>query len=134
MNHWLLAADPKSYGFGELERDRTAVWDGVKGSMAQRHLRGAASGDAALVYHTAPDKAVIGTARIVSAPYPDPGDPEGKLVVVKVEPARRFARPIALGELKANPRLAGMLFLKIQRIAVSPLTKGEFDEIVRMAS
>ena len=132
MNHWLLLADPETYGFSDLARDKETVWDGIGGSLAQKHLRGIKQGDLALVYHTAPDKAVVGTAQIASNPYPDPKDKEGRLVVVEVQPAARLKNPVSLAALRQNKKLAGMAFLKIQRIAVSPLRKEEFDEILKM--
>ena len=134
MKYWLLVADASTYGFDELERDGTAVWDGIRGSLAQKHLREMRRGDQAVIYHTAPAKAAVGTARVTSDAYPDPKDREAKLVVADLEPARRFDHAVALAALRENEKLAGMTFLKIQRIAVSPLEKKEYDEIVRMGS
>ena len=134
MSNWLLLADPKSYGFGQLESDGKTVWDGVAGSLAQKHLRSVKRGDRALIYHTAPDKSVIGSARIISDPYPDPKDQDAKLVVIDVEAETRLGNPVTLASLRENHKLAGMTFLKIQRIAVSPVSDAEFREILRMGS
>jgi len=133
MNFWLLLADPKSYGIGELIDDGKTVWDGVTGSMAQKHMRSFKKGDKALIYHTAPDKAVMGTASVITDPYPDPADEEGKRVVVGVQAGARFKNAVPLSSMKENKKLAGMLFLKIQRIAVSPMSRAEYDEIALMA-
>lgn len=133
MNYWLLLADPAAYGFAKLERDRETVWDGVSGAQAQRHIRSMKKGDRALVYDTAPHKSVMGTAEIQSDPYPDPADPEGKRMVVALKAGQPLKRPVPLSELRGNPALAGMTFLKIQRIAVSPVSSMEFEEIRRMA-
>lgn len=132
MNRWLLVADPSSYGFEDLLRDGAAVWDGVTGALAQKHLRCFKKGDRALIYHTAPDRAIVGTALVACDPYVDPEDSSGKRVVVDVEPEGRLRSPVGLARLKENPKLAGMAFLRIQRIAVSPVTKLEFDLIRRM--
>ena len=130
MNYWLLLADPKVYGFDQLVKDKKTTWDGISGSLAQKHMRSFKKGDLVLIYHTAPDKAVVGSAKITSGPSPDPKDPGAKLVVVDVQPLKRFKLPVPLGALRENKKLAGMSFLKIQRIAVSPLTEAEFDEIL----
>jgi predicted RNA-binding protein with PUA-like domain len=132
VNHWLLLADPKSYGFEDLVKDKKTVWDGISGSLAQKHMRSFKAGDKVLIYHTAPDKAVVGTARIVSDPYPDPKDHEQKMVVVDVERGAGFKQPVPLASMRENHKLSAMTFLKIQRIAVSPISKAEWDEIVRM--
>lgn len=130
MAYWLLLADPKSYAFADLMHDKTTVWDGIAGSIAQKRLHSFKPGDEVLVYHTSPDKAVVGRARVVSEPYPDPADASGKRVVVDLQAVAPLERPVALGALRENPKLAGMEFLKIQRIAVSPLSKAEFEEIL----
>src|SRR6266511_2278779 len=81
-----------------------------------------------------PDKSVIGTASVLSDPYPDPKDSEGKLVVVELQAVDRLKKRVPLQALRENKKLSGMTFLKIQRIAVSPVSKAEFDEIVRMGN
>ncbi len=134
MSYWLLLADPSAYGFDKLANDKRTVWDGISGSLAQKRLRTFAKGDRALIYHTAPDKAVVGCAQVVSDPYPDPKDGSGKLVVVDVEADARLAHPVSLEDLRRNKVLANMSFLKIQRIAVAPLVEPEFNEILRMGS
>ena len=128
----MLLADPKSYGFDQLLKDRRTVWDGISGSLAQKRLRTFKKGDRALVHHTAPDKAVIGSAKVVTDPYPDPKDETGKLVVVGVAAGARVKNPVSLDALKGSRKLANMAFLKIQRIAVAPLQEEEFDEILKM--
>lgn len=132
MNYWLLLADPKSYSFHDLMNDKKTVWDGIAGSLAQKHLRSCKRDDIALIYHTALDKAVVGAARITSDPYQDPKDPEKKLVVVELQPLNRLEQPVPLSALRENKKLSGLAFLKIQRIAVSPMTKSDYDEIVQM--
>jgi predicted RNA-binding protein with PUA-like domain len=134
MNYWLVLADPKSYSFNNLLHDRTTRWDGIAGSMAQKHLRSFSRGDEVLVYHTAPDKAVVGTAAVISDPYPDPADESGKRVVVDLQAASSLKTPVTLDQLRRTQSLSGMTFLKIQRIAVSPLTRAEYDDIVKLGS
>jgi predicted RNA-binding protein with PUA-like domain len=130
--YWLLLADPESYGFDDLLRDGSTVWDGIAGANAQANLRKFKEGDQALVYHTSPQKAVVGKARVTSAAFPDPSDAGGKRVTVNLEAAGALKTPVALTALRENPKLSGMVFLKIQRIAVSPLTRDEFNEIIKM--
>ena len=132
MSYWLLLADPKAYGFDQLQTDGRTVWDGISGSLAQKRLRTFKNGDSVLIYHTAPDKAVIGTAKVITDPYPNPKDETGRQVVVTVEAQERLKNKVSLEALKGNGKLANMAFLKIQRIAVAPLEKAEFDEILQM--
>src|SRR5688572_18305550 len=113
---WVLLADPDAFGWTELVRDGKAVWDGIKNARAQSNLKQMQAGDLALIYHTAPDKAIMGTARVIKAAYPDPSAPER--VAIDIEPTKPFARPLSLTELKADSTLSGMSFVKMPRVAV----------------
>ena len=38
-NYWLLKTELSTCAFADLERDGSAVWDGVSNAMALKHLR-----------------------------------------------------------------------------------------------
>src|ERR671915_1029321 len=97
--HWVLKTEPSEYGFADLARDRRTRWEGVSNPVALKHLRSMLEGDDVLIYHTGNEKALVGLARIASAPYPDPSDP--RLVVVDVEPVRPLPRVVTLAQIKA---------------------------------
>ena len=125
---WVLLADPEAFGWTELIRDGRAVWDGIRNARAQRNLSTFRVGDVALLYHTAPDKAIMGTVRVSTEPYPDPNNPQ--LVVVDVEPVTTFKRPVPLSELRADPVLAEMSFVKMPRVAVQPVTAAQWQRVL----
>ncbi len=128
MRHWAFLADPESYGWADLVRDGRTVWDGVKNAAAQNHLREAHPGDEALIYETAPSKALLGIARVVSQPYPDPSAAER--VVVDVAPVVALARPLPIAELREDAVLAGMKFVRMPRVAVQPVTDAEWARVL----
>ncbi len=131
MTRWAFLADPEAYGWEDLIREGRAVWDGVKNAIAQRNLRTCRPGDEALIYETAPAKALRGVARVVSDPYPDPSAPER--VVVDVEPAAPLARPLPIAELRADPVLAGMKFVRMPRVAVQPVSDDEWERVLEVS-
>ncbi len=128
---WVFLADPKSYGWAELVREKRAVWDGIAGSAAQRNLRKVEEGDAVLLYHTAPDKALVGTATVARGPYPDPTAPDR--AVVDLVPEAALPRPLPLAELKADPELAQMSFVRMPRVAVQPVTDEQWKRVLAAA-
>lgn len=130
MSHWAFLADPESYGWSELERDGRTVWDGVANATAQRHLRSCRPGDEVLIYHTAPDKAIIGIGRVDTEPRPDPSDP--KRVVVDVTPVRTLPRPLPMAELRADAILGEMGFVKMPRVAVQPVTDAQWQRVLAL--
>jgi predicted RNA-binding protein with PUA-like domain len=120
MKYWAFLADPEDFGWNEMEKDGSAVWDGVRNAVAQRNLRTCEKGDRIAIYHTSPDKALIGIAKVTGEARPDPKAAER--VVVDVEPVKKLKRPLPLAELKADDVLAGMSFVKMPRVAVQPIT------------
>ena len=132
--YWLFLSDPESYHYDELFKKKRDVWDGVFGSMAQRHIAEIKKGDRILGYHTAPEKSVYCELRAASGPYQNPELKE-KNLVLEVAVVRKLKRPVPLAELKSNPKLKGMRLFKFFRpIAVSPLTAAEYKEILRLGS
>ncbi len=129
---WAFLADPEDFGWNELAQAGRAVWDGIKNARAQQYLRTATVGDKALIYHTAPDKAIIGIAKVTSEPRPDPKAPER--VVVDVQPVKKLKRPLPLAELKADRILAGLSFVRMPRVAVQPVTKEQWQRVLELAA
>ncbi|MCA9539305.1 MAG: EVE domain-containing protein, partial [Myxococcales bacterium] len=135
--HWLFKSEPDVYGFAHLlaEPDRTTLWDGVRNYQARNLLRDEVQvGDLVLFYHSQSDPPhVAGVCEVVRAGYPDPTqfDPASKYhdekatpaaprwFVVDVRAVAPLMRPVALAELKADPRLEGLLVIrKGQRLSV----------------
>jgi predicted RNA-binding protein with PUA-like domain len=128
---WVFLADPTDYGWSELAAAGSAVWDGIRNARAQANLKKCRKGDAVLIYHTAPDKALVGIARITGEARPDPKKPE--LMVVDVEPGKPLARPIPLAELKQEPVLGAMSFVKMPRVAVWPVTEEQWARVLEVS-
>ena len=129
--HWVLLADPEDYGWNELERDGKVTWDGVKNAVAQRHMKTCAVGDTALLYHTAPDKAVMGIVRVTKAASPDPKNAER--VVIEVQPVQPLAQPLSLADMKADETLSEMSFVRMPRVAVQPVTPAQWKQVLALS-
>jgi len=130
---WLFKTEPSTYSWADLERDRRTVWDGVKNALALKHLAAVATGDEVLVYHTGDEKAAVGIAKVVRGAYPDPKQKDARLVVVDLQPVKALARPVALGEMRANPKLAGFDLLRLPRLSVMPVSAEQWAVIMEMA-
>jgi predicted RNA-binding protein with PUA-like domain len=57
-------------------------------------------GDEVLIYHSQGEAALVGMARVISEPRPDPK--QEKSWVVDMEFVRRFPQPISLREIKES--------------------------------
>ena len=100
MAYFLAKTDSETYSLDQLEKDKTTVWDGVRNAQAIRIIQAMRPDDDLLIYHSQGETAIVGLARIISEPRPDPND--GKSWVVDVAFVRRFAQPITLQEIKAT--------------------------------
>lgn len=131
--YWILKTEPSAYSFEQLEREGTAVWDGVSNPVALKHLREMQPGDEALIYHTGDEKAVIGLARVSSAAYPDPKAKDPKLVVVQLKSGKRLKRPVTLAEVRAEPAFRDLALVRMPRLSVVPATAAQWKKLLAMA-
>jgi predicted RNA-binding protein with PUA-like domain len=131
-NYWIVKTEPSTYSYDDLERQKTAVWDGVKNNLALKHLRAMKPGDQVLVYHTGDEKAVVGAAEVVSQPYPDPKQKDPKLTVVDLRAEGRLPRPVPLAEIKKDRAFADLGLVRIGRLSVMPASGDQFTRLLKL--
>jgi predicted RNA-binding protein with PUA-like domain len=132
-NYWLVKTEPSSYSYDDLEREQTAVWDGVKNPVAIRNLKSMHPGDQVLVYHTGDQKAVVGWATVVSAPYADPKTGDPKLFVIDLKAHRRLPRPVTLAQIKADKTFVDLPIVRQGRLSVSPVTAPQWKRLMHLS-
>ncbi|WP_237068552.1 EVE domain-containing protein [Microbulbifer guangxiensis] len=152
MNHWLFKSEPDEYSIDDLasEPGQTGHWDGIRNYQARNFLRDkVAVGDGVLFYHSACKvPAVVGTAEVVKAAYPDPAqfDPDSpyfdpkasagapRWFCVDLHWRSTFAHPVPLAQIKADPRLQEMVLVKQGRLSIQPVTAEEWQIISERGS
>jgi predicted RNA-binding protein with PUA-like domain len=130
---WLVKQEPSAYSWTDFVRDGKASWTGVRNFTARNNLRAMRKGDAAFFYHSVTEKAVVGIAKVMREAYADPTAKEGDWSAVDLAPDTALPKPVTLEEIKGNARLKDMALLRLSRLSVQPVTKAQFDEIVRMS-
>ncbi|HXQ30278.1 MAG TPA: EVE domain-containing protein [Gemmatimonadales bacterium] len=133
MNYWILKTEPSAYSFDQLEREKTAVWDGVKNNLALKNLRRMEPGDQVLIYHTGDERALVGRASVVSAAYADPRKKDPKLVVVDLAVGKRLPKPVPLAAIKADPKLGDLALVRMGRLSVVPASAVQWERLLAMA-
>ncbi len=133
MGYWLLKTEPTVFSYDTLVRDGRSVWDGVTNALALQHLRAMKKGDQAFIYHTGKEKALVGTARLLSAPYPDPSASDPRLVVVDIGPGDRLSRPVPLSEIRADKRFADLGLVRLPRLSVMPVSAAHWAALTGLA-
>ena len=149
MAYWLMKSEPDAYSIDDLERDGTEPWDGIRNYQARNMMRDDMKiGDEILFYHSScKEPAVVGIAKVASAPYPDPTqfDPRAKYydeksteedprwILVDVAFVRKTAKPITLKELKSHPALAEFrLNQRGNRLSIFPVDKKHWDIVLSL--
>jgi len=151
--YWLMKSEPGSFSWTDLEREprQTTCWDGVRNYQARNFLRDDIQvGDGVLFYHSSADPtAVVGTAEVVRAGYPDPSqfdrrskyhdpksskdDPRWYAVDIRAEKA--LARPVTLETMRATPALKKMhLLQRGNRLSVLPVTAAEWRTVTKLGT
>jgi predicted RNA-binding protein with PUA-like domain len=145
---WLMKSEPEVYSIDDLERDGRTAWTGVRNYQARNFMRDRMRvGDTVLFYHSnAEPSGVAGVGRVASAPYADPTqfDPRHEAhepratrekpvwMLVEVAFEEKFTRLVSLAELRAEPRLAGLLVLQRgSRLSIQPVSPGHAAWIIR---
>lgn len=131
--HWILKTEPSDYSFADLERDRRTRWSGVSNPVALRHLGSMAAGDPVMIYHTGDEKRIVGLARVLGAPYPDPDAGDQRLTVVDVAVDRALPAPVPLAAIKADPAFADLALVRQGRLSVVPVPDPLWKRLLSMA-
>ena len=132
MANWILKTEPSTYSFDDLVRAGRATWDGVTNPVALKNIKAMKTGDAVLIYHTGDEKAVIGHAEVVSAPYSDPRD--AKLTVVDLKPGKRLPRPVTLAQIRAETALKDLALVRMPRLSVVPADATQWKALLALAT
>jgi len=147
--YWLMKSEPGEYSIHDLKESDDGIdyWDGVRNYQARNFMRDDMNaGDGVLFYHSGKKPAVVGTAKVVKKGYPDhtawdprsqhfdkrstPENPVWYMVDIQFE--SEFPEPLPLKELRRIPGLEDMMLLrKGMRLSIQPVTRKEFEIIVK---
>jgi predicted RNA-binding protein with PUA-like domain len=122
---YLLKTEPSAYSFGNLEHDKTTIWDGVTNPVALKNMRGMKPGDGLIIYHTGEEKSAVGTATVVSVDVSDAKNPQ-----VNIKVGKAILKPRTLAEIKASKTFAGSPLVRQGRLSVVPLTAAQWKYLV----
>lgn len=133
-HYWIFGADPHHYHWDTLFVKGKEMWYGAGSRVdANRALKQVRRGDRVLCYHSAPERSVYAIAEVTRDPYADPHNGDRKKLVADLRAFERLPRQVTLAEMRENPALKKVKFLKNVRLIVSPLVEAEYQEILRMA-
>lgn len=131
-HYWLVKSEPSAYSFEQLVKDGRTTWDGVRNFQARNNLKTMHVGDEVLYYHSNEGLAVVGVAKVTRESFPDPKDAEW--VAVELAPVKALKTPVTLVAIKQDGVTKEMVFAKQGRLSVSPVTKAQFDRVLKLGA
>jgi len=148
---WLIKSEPDVFSIDDLAKakNKTTYWDGVRNYQARNFIRDEMKlGDKIIFYHSnSVPPCAAGICEVVKEAYPDftafdPEDPHfdpkskkdnPAWMMVDVKFVKKFSTLVSIDEMRGNPKLKDMKLLQRgNRLSVMPVTKDEFEEIVKM--
>lgn len=131
MKFWMVKQEPEKYSFDDFLKEGKTDWTGVRNYQARNNLREMKRGDRVLFYHSVSEKAVVGLAEVSRENFPDPTDE--KWIAVEIKPVEKFEKPVTLEQIKAEKSLENIALLKQSRLSALPLTREEFETILKLS-
>jgi predicted RNA-binding protein with PUA-like domain len=146
--YWLMKCEPSAYSIDDLARDRKTSWEGVRNYQARNFIRDMKVGDGVLFYASnASPSGVTGLAQIVREAYPDSfawkkgheyfdeasSREAPTWYSVDIGFVEAFPTIVSLETLKSAKGLEEMVVTKKgSRLSIQPVTKAEYDIVVRL--
>lgn len=146
---WLIKSEPDVFSITDLENVKQEPWSGVRNYQARNFMwKDMRPGDHALFYHSnAKPPGIVGVARVVGEPYPDPTqfdpasetfDPKSSMEkprwwLVDFQHVATFNEMITLEALKNDPLLSGMIVCQRgTRLSITPVESAHFQRVCEL--
>ena len=131
--NWLLKTEPNEYSYTDLEKEKTAVWDGVKNALALKNMRTMLPEEEVFIYHTGKERRIVGVAQVASIAYPDPKLTDVKRLVIDIRAVRKLPH-ITLAQIKQDEKFAGFELIRLPRLSIVPVLPQHWQHLLEMAS
>ena len=134
MNHWLFKTEPETFSW-EMQKQRGAKgepWTGVRNFAAAKNMKAMKKGDLGFIYHTGDEKQIVGIVEVIAEYKPDPTDETRRFGLVDVKAVKDVPKPVTLADVKADPKLKGMVLAREPRLSVQPVTEEEWKHICKL--
>ena len=119
MNYFLAKTEAAVYSIEDLAREGRTAWTGVRNPQAVRALNQMQPGDMVFIYHSTGESALVGVAKVVSGPRPDPDD--AKSAIVDFEFWARLSEPVTLHTVKQSGLFADFALVRQSRLSTMPV-------------
>lgn len=135
MQYWLFKSEPECWSWQDQLNSpkKVSPWDGVRNYQARNNMMKMKKGDLGFFYHSGKERQIVGVVEVIKEHYPDHSAGEDdRWEMVDLKAIKNFIHPISLRDIKEHPALEQMALVKQGRLSVSPVSKREFETILKM--
>jgi predicted RNA-binding protein with PUA-like domain len=134
MAYWLFKSEPSTWSWDDQKKKgaKGEPWTGVRNHQANNNMKAMKKGDLGFFYHSVDEKRIVGIVRVIGEHRPDPTDETKKFGLVDIEAVTDMPKPVSLADVKAEPKLAEMMLLKMSRLSVQPVREAEWKLVCKM--
>ncbi len=134
MNFWLFKSEPNTWSWDDQVK-KGAVgehWDGVRNYQASNNMKKMKVGDLGFFYHSVKERRIIGIVKVIKEYYPDHTDKKNIFGMVDLVAVKKLNEFVTLDQIKNTKELLNMPLVKQSRLSVSPISKAEWEIILKL--
>ena len=134
MNFWLFKSEPNTWSWDDQVKKGEVGehWDGVRNYQASNNMKKMKIGDLGFFYHSVKERRIIGIVKVIKEYYPDHTDKTKIFGMVDLVAVKKFNEFVTLDQIKNTKELLNMPLVKQSRLSVSPVSKAEWELILKM--
>ena len=134
MAYWLFKSEPSTWSWNDQKERGEAgqEWDGVRNYQARNNMRAMKIGDKGFFYHSNEGLEIVGIVEVCALAHRDSTTDDPRWECVDLRALADMPSTVTLPEIKANPKLSGMVLVNNSRLSVQPVTEAEWKEVCRM--
>jgi predicted RNA-binding protein with PUA-like domain len=133
-NHGLFKSEPEVWSWAQQKAKGKAgeEWTGVRTYQARNFMRSMKIGDMGFFYHSNEGREVVGIVEVCKLAHRDSTSDVDTWECVDIRAVADVPRHVTLDEIKADPKLKGMVLVTNSRLSVQPVSEAEFRHICKL--
>ena len=134
MQYWLMKSEPETWSWGQQVKAgaKGEGWDGVRNYQASNNMKKMKVGDLGFFYHSVKERRIIGIVKVIKEYYPDHTDKKNIFGMVDLVAVKKLNEFVKLDQIKNTKELLNMPLVKQSRLSVSPVSKAEWEIILKL--
>ena len=134
MNFWLFKSEPNTWSWDDQVKKGEVGehWAGVRNYQASNNMKKMKVGDLGFFYHSVKERRIIGIVKVIKEYYPDHTDKKNIFGMVDLVAVKKLNEFVTLDQIKNTKELLNMPLVKQSRLSVSPVSKAEWETILKL--